>query len=141
VVAPILAPPHTYKTCPVRLNDTCKFANAKTLNGQFLHPIIKAIVLHFWLAYDHPFEDGNGRTARALFYWSMLSSGYWLFEYVSISTILKTAYAQYAGSYLYTESDENDATYFIVCQLEVMVRAIDKFEKYIATKVHQISGY
>jgi hypothetical protein len=25
---------------------------------------VKAILLHFWLAYDHPFEDGNGRTAR-----------------------------------------------------------------------------
>lgn len=121
-----------------RLNDMCKFANAETLNGQFLHPIIKAIMLHFWLAYDHPFEDGNGRTARALFYWSMLSSGYWLFEYVSISTILKTAYAQYARSYLYAESDENDGTYFIVYQLEVMVRAIDQFEKYITTKVQQI---
>lgn len=121
-----------------RLKDMCKFANAKTLKGQFLHPILRAIMLHFWLAYDHPFEDGNGRTARALFYWSMLSSGYWLFEFISISTILKTAFAQYGKSYLYAESDENDATYFIIYQLEVMVRAIKEFEGYIEKKVQQI---
>jgi hypothetical protein len=42
----------------------------------FIHPVMRAITLHFWLAYDHPFCDGNGRTARALFYWSMLKQGY-----------------------------------------------------------------
>lgn len=95
-------------------------------------------MLHFWVAYDHPFMDGNGRTARALFYWSMISAGYWLIEYVSISTILKTAFAQYARSYLYTESDENDATYFIVYHLEVLLQALAKLEDYIERKVNQI---
>lgn len=43
------------------------------------------------LAYFHPFVDGNGRTARSLFYWYMLKKGYWLVEYMSISrTIYKT---------------------------------------------------
>ena len=40
------------------------------------------------LAYMHPFTDGNGRTARALFYWYMLKRGYWLTEYLSISRII-----------------------------------------------------
>jgi len=59
---------------PVRINSTCKFPNASDTR-MFLHPVIRAVVLHFLLAYDHPFEDGNGRTARALFYWSMLRQG------------------------------------------------------------------
>ena len=50
--------------------------------------VVRAILVHFWLAYDHPFVDGNGRTARALFYWVMAREGYWLCEYVSISRIL-----------------------------------------------------
>lgn len=29
---------------------------------------MRAILLHFWLAYDHPFVDGNGRSARAYLY-------------------------------------------------------------------------
>lgn len=40
------------------------------------------------IAYMHPFVDGNGRTARALFYWYMLKSGYWLTEYLSISRVI-----------------------------------------------------
>lgn len=122
-----------------RLTQMCRFANGEISDG-FLHPIIRAIMLHFWLAYDHPFVDGNGRTARALFYWSMLSSGYWLIDYVSISTVLKTAYAKYGNSYLYAESDENDATYFIVYQLEVLLRAIKQLEVYIEAKIQQIQA-
>lgn len=120
-----------------RLVEMCQFANGETPANRFVHPVVRAIVLHFWLAYDHPFEDGNGRTARALFYWAMLRNGYWLFEYVSISAILRKAFAQHRRSYLYSESDENDATYFLVFQLEVLLRGIDRLDDYLKTKIAQ----
>ena len=123
---------------PARLAKMCRFANGEIPAGQFLHPVVRAVMLHFWLAYDHPFEDGNGRTARALFYWAMLHSNYWLFEYVSISSILKKAFAQYGKSYLYSESDENDATYFLIYQLDVMLRAIENLDQYLQRKIDQI---
>ena len=104
-----------------RMDLMCQFANEEQ-TGAFLHPFLKAIILHFWLAYDHPFIDGNGRTARALFYWSVLSQGFWLFEFVSISSIIHKAPIRYARSFLYTETDENDLTYFILFQLTVMRR-------------------
>ena len=69
---------------PARLQALCDFANEGEGPDQFIHPVVRAILLHFWLAYDHPFEDGNGRTARALFYWYMKTRGYWLVEYLSI---------------------------------------------------------
>ena len=69
------------------------------------------------VGYDHPFADGNGRTARALFYWSMLRSGYWLAEFISISHILRKAPAQYGRAYLFTETDGGDTTYFLIHQL------------------------
>jgi Fic family protein len=121
-----------------RLTRLCNFANAQD-SKEFLHPVIRAIVLHLWLGYDHPFEDGNGRVARALFYWAMLHQGYWLFEFISISAILKGAQAQYARSYLYTETDENDATYFILYQLDVIKRALDAAERYLEKKSRQIA--
>jgi Fic family protein len=89
-----------------------------------VHPVVRAILIHFMLGYDHPFYDGNGRTARALFYWSLARSGYWLMEYVSISRLLRQAPAQYARAYRHTETDDNDTTYFIVHQLEVIQQAI-----------------
>ena len=119
-----------------------RFANAEngadTPHGnRFLHPVIRAIMLHFWLAHDHPFADGNGRTARALFYWAMLRRGYWMFEFLSISRFLKAAPVQYAQAFLHTETDASDATYFIVHQVDVIQRALDALDRYLQLKAAQ----
>lgn len=120
-----------------RLQQLCIFANDRSADT-FLHPVVRAVIIHFWVGYDHPFVDGNGRTARALFYWSMLVQGYWLAEYLSISKILRKAPAQYARSFLHTETDSNDLTYFLDFQLGVILRAIDELQEYLGKKVKQI---
>ena len=120
-----------------RLQTMCDFANGRT-PGFFVHPAIRAIILHFWLAYDHPFVDGNGRTARALFYWAMLHAEYWLFEFISISSILRKAPVKYGLSFLYSETDANDLTYFIVAQTMVIRRAIDELHTYINRKTEEV---
>ncbi|MGI9174416.1 MAG: Fic family protein [Rhodothermales bacterium] len=120
-----------------RIGSMCVFANEAETDA-FLHPVLKAIILHFWLAYDHPFTDGNGRTARALFYWCMLKDGFWLAEYLSISRILKRAPARYARSFLYTETDDNDLTYFILAQLRVIEQAVEALKQYLRRKVQEV---
>lgn len=125
--------PPPAKELPVRLQAMCDFANAKTPDF-FVHPVIRGIILHLWLAYDHPFVDGNGRTARALFYWQMLHAGYWLFEFISISQFLRKAPVQYGTAFLHTETDENDATYFIIHQAEIIRRALGELHAYVARK-------
>lgn len=116
-----------------RLESMCTFASAQG-KAPFVHPVVRAVLLHFWLAYDHPFVDGNGRTARALFYWSMLHQGYWLCEFLPISSTIKRAPSRYARAFLYTESDENDLTYFVLYHLDVICRAIDDLHGYLAEK-------
>ena len=116
-----------------RMAAMCDFANGRTPE-RFLHPVLRSIILHFWLAYDHPFVDGNGRVARALFYWSMLRHRYWLFEFVSISQILLKAPAKYGRAFLFTETDDNDLTYFILQQLDVIRRAMRELHEYIERK-------
>jgi Fic family protein len=118
-----------------RIQELCDFANTEQENV-FIHPVIKAIILHFMVGYVHPFVDGNGRTARALFYWYMAKSGYWLTEYVSISNILKDAPAKYVRAYLYTETDENDLTYFVLYQLNILLRAIAQLRAYLAARAN-----
>lgn len=120
-----------------RMTTMCEFANG-SVPDTFIHPIIRAIILHFWLAYDHPFYDGNGRAARALFYWSMLHNKYWLFEFITISSILRKAPSKYARSFLYTETDDNDLTYFVIYQLDVIRRAIRELHSYIRRKGKQL---
>ncbi len=118
---------------PARLQAMCDFANGKATE-QFIHPVIRGIILHFWLAYDHPFVDGNGRTARALFYWQMLHSGYWLFQFISISQFLRKAPVKYGTAFLHAETDDNDLTYFIIHQAETIRRALTELHDYVARK-------
>ena len=119
-----------------RMVAMCAFANGEPAEP-FVHPAVRAMILHFWLAYDHPFVDGNGRTARALFYWAMLHSDYWLFEYISISDVLKRAPVKYYRAFLHTETDENDLTYFLLHQSEVIRKAIDSLHNYISRKTRE----
>jgi Fic family protein len=124
---------------PARLQALCDFANqGEDEADSFIHPVVRAILLHFLLAYDHPFEDGNGRTARALFYWAMRTNGYWLAEYLSISRILREAPAQYSRAFLLTETDEGDSTYFLLHQLKTIRRAVDELHVYLNRKASEI---
>jgi Fic family protein len=125
---------------PERLSKLCDFANEPNDGDRFIHPVVRGILLHFWLAYDHPFEDGNGRTARALFYWFMRARGYWLVEYLSISRILRKAPAQYGRSFLLTKTDERDTTYFLLYQLEVIHRAVGELHEYLRSKISEVQA-
>ena len=110
-----------------------RFFNENT-ERPFLHPIIKGLVIHFLIAYYHPFVDGNGRTARALFYWWMLKENYWLTEYLSISRIIYRSKGAYEKAFLYTERDGNDLGYFITYNLDVLSKAFDELRRYMQKK-------
>lgn len=121
-----------------RLGTLCQFANMKSKDA-FMHPIVHGILLHFLLAYDHPFTDGNGRTARALFYWSLLKGGYDVVQYIPISRKLKEVREEYDKAYLRTETDDGDITYFIIQQLTVIGEALDDTLRYLEKKDKQKS--
>ena len=70
----VLHVPPPAEELPERLQRLCDFANGAS-DTAYVPPVVRAIVAHFMLAYDHPFVDGNGRTARLLLYWSMLTPG------------------------------------------------------------------
>jgi len=115
-----------------RMQELFDFANREpTKPHEFTHPLIRAIALHFMIGWIHPFVDGNGRTARALFYWSMSRSNYWLVEYLSISAALKKAPIKYMHAYVKTESDGNDLTYFVDHQLGVLEDSIARLHRWI----------
>ena len=118
-----------------RMQRLVDFANGPDLEGdRFVHPVLRSILLHFQLAYDHPFADGNGRTARALFYWSLLRRGYWLAEFFSISRLLYRRRQPYELAYQQVESDEQDGTYFVLQQLDVLGQAMDELFAYVERK-------
>lgn len=122
---------------PERMARLCAFANGEG-DDAYIPPVLRAIAVHFMMGYDHYFEDGNGRTARAVFYWSMLRQGYWLTEFLTISKILKQGPAQYARSFLLTEQDEGDLTHFFIFHLGIIERAIRELHTYLARKAEEL---
>jgi len=130
--------PPLAETLPQRVEALCHFANNND-DEQWIHPVIKGAIIHFWLAYDHPFTDGNGRTARALMYWYLLSRKYLLFEYLAISRYFLRAPGQYARAYLYTETDDGDLNYFLQYNLRAITLAIMDLRLYLSRKQKEIS--
>lgn len=113
--------------------DLCDYFNDSN-STSFLHPIIRGIIIHFMIGFYHPFVDGNGRTARALFYWYMLKQGYWMTEYLSISRVIAKSKKSYEKAYLYSEVDDLDLGYFINYNLKVLEQAYCELKDYIQRK-------
>lgn len=125
--------PPSYQELPQFIVDLCNFFNEAD-SMIFIHPIIRGIIIHFMVAYMHPFVDGNGRTARALFYWYMLKQGYWLTEYLSISRVIAKSKKAYEKAYLYVECDKMDLGYFIIYNLKVLEQSFKQLQDYIKKK-------
>jgi Fic family protein len=130
----IVYTPPSFEDVPLLIDELILFFNTID-NSKFIHPIIKGCIIHFMIGYIHPFVDGNGRTARALFYWFLLKNGYWLTEYLSISRLIVKSKNQYAMAYLHTEIDENDLTYFIEYKIKTMRLAFEELTTYISRKI------
>ena len=126
--------PPTEKFLKEQMIKLIEFANDENTATSFIHPVIKAILIHFWIGYLHPFCDGNGRTARALFYWYLLKNDYFGFSYIPLSKAIKKSKIEYAKSYIYSEQDDNDVTYFINYNLKKIQQALKDFEKYVEEK-------
>jgi len=111
-----------------------QYANDNLDEKRFVHPLIKAIILHFWIGYLHPFTDGNGRMARIVFYWYLLRNDYWAFSYLPVSRIIRDSPKQYRMAYVYSEQDDNDLTYFLDYNIRKIMQAKREFETYIEGK-------
>lgn len=66
--------PPDYREIEHSVAELCDFTNRVEQDSgkgdaDYIHPVIMGIILHFLIGYIHPFNDGNGRTARSLFYW------------------------------------------------------------------------
>ncbi len=121
------------------LKKLIAYANKEENDDEFIHPVIKATILHFWLAYLHPFVDGNGRSARVIFYWYLLKRNYWLIQYVSVSRAIKQSRKGYDDAYIYSEYDDNDMTYFLLYVTEAFKKSILQFYNHFEKKVEEVN--
>ncbi len=127
--------PPKIRQARVQLKQLYKFINDED-EDNYTHPFVKASILHFLIGYIHPFVDGNGRLARALFYWFLIKKNYWMFKFLPISLQIKKQEWKpgYYRAFKYVESDEGDITYFLSYKLKLAKNAIEDFIKYLKRK-------
>jgi len=98
-----------YQDCEYLLDRLCEWLNGLELpdgqseNMQFSLAVLKAIVAHVYLAWIHPFGDGNGRTARLVEMQLLLRSG---FVPLPAAFVLSNHYNQTRDKY-YRELDKS----------------------------------
>ena len=135
----LLHVPPPAEELPGRLKRLCDFANgAGEYAMQYVPPLVRALVVHFMMGYDHYFVDGNGRTARVIAQWVMLREGFFLMDFVPVSRLLRKAPAQYARSFLEVEQDEGDLTYFLIWHAQIILRGIRELHDYLARKSQEM---
>lgn len=78
-----------FEDVPDEMSDLCRWIEQERPR---LHPVLFAAELHRRFVYIHPFEDGNGRTARLLMNLALIQKGY---EIVTIPPVCRSDYIAY----------------------------------------------
>lgn len=84
-----------------------------------LNDLIKAAVIHFYIAYIHPYFDGNGRMARLLHLWFLVQKGYQSALFIPFSGHIEKTRKAYYNAYTLVEQNKKfsgkiDVTPFVL---------------------------
>lgn len=112
-----------------------------------MNDLLKAALIHFYIAYLHPYFDGNGRMARMIHLWYLVQQGYSSALFIPLSEYINKSRKGYYDAYTLAEENEKisgvlDATPFLVYFIENVyhklgdalppVRTMDTFKEILA---------
>lgn len=89
-----------------------------------IDPVLKAAIVHLWFATIHPFDDGNGRIARALTDMQLSKSDGVNQRFYSMSAQIKQKRKEYYAVLEKTQKGDSDITNWIVWFLNCLKEAI-----------------
>jgi Fic family protein len=96
------------------------FETPKTID-----PVVAAALAHFWFLTIHPFDDGNGRIARAIADMALARSDQSALRFYSMSAQLRAERQAYYDALESAQKDTLDVTDWLVWFLECLARALD----------------
>lgn len=96
-----------------------------------MNELVKAAIIHFYIAYLHPYFDGNGRMARLVHLWYLVQQGFDNTLFIPFSSYIVKSVKKYYEAYTLIEENQKltgviDATPFIIYFAE---NVYGKFEK------------
>ncbi|MCQ2754888.1 MAG: Fic family protein [bacterium] len=102
------------------MNDLIEYIN----NADDVDLLIKAGIVHLWFVILHPFDDGNGRIARALTDMLLARSDENKFRFYSMSSQIQKNRKSYYDVLEQTQKGSMDITNWLVWFLENLLNAI-----------------
>ena len=104
-----------YKKVPEFMKSLIAFVNAE----DDINDLIKAAIIHFYIAFVHPYFDGNGRMARLVHLWFLIQKGYQSALFISFSSQIEKSRKAYYNAYTAIEKNKKysgkiDVTPFIL---------------------------
>lgn len=108
-----------YEKLPEYMSKFVTFINAEST----MNDLLKAAVLHFYIAYLHPYFDGNGRMARLMHLWYLKRQGYSSVLFIPFSSYIERSRKGYYSAYSLAEGNAKisgvmDVTPFLVYFIE-----------------------
>ena len=104
-----------YKKVPEFMKSLIAFVNAE----DDINDLIKAAIIHFYIAFVHPYFDGNGRMARLVHLWFLIQKGYQSALFIPFSSQIEKSRKAYYNAYTAIEKNKKysgkiDVTPFIL---------------------------
>lgn len=90
-----------HKKLPEYMKSFIEFAN----ESDNINDLLKATMLHFYIAYLHPYFDGNGRMARLIQMWFLIQKGYESTLFVPFSSYVEKSRRNYYDAYTLVEEN------------------------------------
>ena len=104
-----------YKKVPQFMKSLIEFANTE----DDINDLVKAAIIHFYIAFVHPYFDGNGRIARLVHLWFLIQKGYQSALFIPFSSQIEKSRKAYYDAYTTIEENKKisgkiDVTPFIM---------------------------
>ena len=146
--------PGEYRTLPVRVGTYIPPGSGdrvRSLMTEFVawfnsdqtahwHPLIRAVVAHFYVIAIHPFADGNGRTARAVESYLLYQAGVNVLGYYSLANYYYRHREDYISMLDYVLFESNrDLTPFVLFALRGLVSELNAVHKEVLDALSVIS--
>ena len=108
-----------WQALPERMGELVAFIHEESE----INDLLKAALIHFYMAYLHPYFDGNGRMARLMHLWYLVQQGYSSALFVPLSEYINKSRKGYYDAYTLVEENARisgmlDATPFLVYFIE-----------------------
>ncbi len=118
------------KLLPEYMAELVRFANQK----DDIPELAKACMLHFYIAYLHPYFDGNGRTARLVHLWYLVQQGFSSALFYALSKHINNSKKKYYNSFLTIEDN------YKISKLLDVTPFIRYFKENVYDKIDAASG-